>query len=56
MSSLTSSHGHPVIRKTATESLIQSHATALVGAVQGTYVVFMAKVHSLESLPGYALD
>lgn len=49
-------HENPIIRETASESLIQSHATALGSAGQGTYVVFMAEVQSLESLPGYTLD
>lgn len=35
--------------------VLQGHVTAIVSAVQETYIVFMAEVHSLEGLPGYAL-
>lgn len=35
--------------------LLQSRVTAIVSAVRGTYIVFMAEAHSLEGLPGYAL-
>lgn len=35
--------------------LLQGHVPAMVSAGQGTHIVFMAEVHSLQGLPGYAL-
>lgn len=36
-------------------SLFQGHVPAIMSAGQGTHIVFMAEVHSLQGLPGYAL-
>lgn len=51
---LTPSHESPGIRKMPTEppSLLQG---SIIGAAQETHIVFMAEVHSLQGLPGYAL-
>lgn len=54
---LTPSHESSGIRKMPTEppSLFQGHVPAIMSAGQGTHIVFMAEVHSLQGLPGYAL-
>lgn len=36
-------------------SLVQGHMPAIISAAQGTHIVFVAEVHSLQGLPGYAL-
>lgn len=36
-------------------SLFQGHVPAIISASLGTHIVFMAEVHSLQGLPGYAL-
>lgn len=45
------------MRKMPTESssLLQGHVPAITSAGQGTHIVFVAEVHSLQDLPGYAL-